>query len=102
MRLTTLSYPCPLTGCIGEEEGGAHIEKVARYLAEEGRKRARGKPMVVVWRQYEPRQEIRRWVPVLEKILLTAGIPVYEGVPRAVNALAKLTAYHAFQARYNS
>ncbi len=92
----------PFDWLFGEEEGGTHIEKVAVYLAEEGRKRACGKPMVVVWRQYEPRQEIRQWVRVLEKILLSAGIPVYEGVPRAVNALAKLTAYHAFQARYNS
>jgi hypothetical protein len=58
--------------------------------------------MVAVWRQYEPRQEIQRWVPVLKNIFLSAGIPVYEGVPRAVNALAKLTAYHAFQARHNS
>jgi acyl-CoA synthetase (NDP forming) len=92
----------PFDWLYGAEEGGGHIEKVALYLAEEGRKRAGSKPMVAVWRQYEPRQEIRRWVPVLEKILLTAGIPVYEGVPRAVNALAKLTAYHTFQAHHNS
>jgi acyl-CoA synthetase (NDP forming) len=84
------------------EEGGAYIEKVARYLAGEGRKLAGGKPMIAVSRQYEPRQDIRRWVPVMEQILLTAGIPVYEGVPRAVNALAKLTAYHTFQARHDS
>jgi acyl-CoA synthetase (NDP forming) len=84
------------------EEGGAYIEKVARYLAGEGRKLAGGKPMIAVSRQYEPRQDIRRWVPVMEQILLTAGIPVYEGVPRAVNALAKLTAYHAFQTRHDS
>ena len=92
----------PFDWLYGAEEGGGYIEKVALYLAEEGRKRAGSKPMVVVWRQYEPRQEIRRWVPILENILLSAGIPVYEGVPRAVNALAKLTAYHAFQARHNS
>ncbi len=92
----------PLDWLYIKEEGGAYIEKVARYLAGEGRKRTGGKPMIVVSRQYEPRQEIRRWVPVLERILLPAGIPVYEGVPRAVNALAKLTAYHAFQARQHS
>lgn len=92
----------PFDWLLGKEKGGGYIEKVALYLAGEGRKRAGGKPMVAVWRQYEPRQEIRRWVPVLEKILLSAGIPVYEGVPRAVNALAKLTAYHAFQERYHS
>jgi acyl-CoA synthetase (NDP forming) len=92
----------PLDWLYNKEEGGGYIEKVARYLAGQGRKLAGGKPMIVVSRQYEPRQDIRRWVPVLERILLPAGIPVYEGVPRAVNALAKLTAYHAFQARQHS
>jgi acyl-CoA synthetase (NDP forming) len=92
----------PFDWLYGAEEGGGYIEKVALYLAGEGRKRAGFKPMVAVWRQYEPRQEIRRWVPVLEKILLSAGIPIYEGVPRAVNALAKVTAYHAFHKRYDS
>ncbi|MDD5169575.1 MAG: CoA-binding protein, partial [Syntrophales bacterium] len=90
----------PLDWLFDMEEGGGYIEKVARYLAGEGRKRAGGKPMVVVWRQYEPRRNIRHWVPVLEDILLSAGIPVYEGVPRAVNALAKLTAYQDFQMRH--
>lgn len=92
----------PLDWLFNEEKGGGYIEKVALYLAGEGRKRAGGKPMVAVWRQYEPRQEIQRWVPVLKNIFLSAGIPVYEGVPRAVNALAKLTAYDAFQAHHNS
>jgi acyl-CoA synthetase (NDP forming) len=92
----------PLDWLFDEEKGGGYIEKVALYLAGEGRKRAGGKPMVAVWRQYEPRQEIRRWVPVLKNIFLSAGIPVYEGVPRAVNALAKFTAYQDFQARQNS
>ena len=92
----------PLDWLFNEEKGGGYIEKVALYLAGEGRKRAGGKPMVAVWRQYEPRQEIQRWVPVLKNIFLSAGIPVYEGVPRAVNALAKFIAYQDFQARQNS
>ncbi|MBW2562195.1 MAG: acetate--CoA ligase family protein, partial [Deltaproteobacteria bacterium] len=92
----------PFDWLFGKEKGGGYIEKVALYLAGEGRKRAGGKPMVVVWRQYEPQQEIRRWAPVIENILLPAGIPVYEGVPRAVNALAKLTAYCSFQANHDS
>ena len=92
----------PFDWLFGKEKGGGYIEKVALYLAGEGRKRAGGKPIVVVWRQYEPQQEIRRWAPVIENILLPAGIPVYEGVPRAVNALAKLTAYCSFQANHDS
>jgi acyl-CoA synthetase (NDP forming) len=34
---------------------------------------------------------------MLEKILQEAGIPVYEGLQRAVFALAKLAEYHEFQ-----
>ncbi len=86
----------PLDWLFGKEEGGTHIEKLATYLAEEGRKHTHGKPLIVVWRQYQPAPEIRKWVAVLENILLPAGIPVYEGLPRAVSALAKLAAHHAF------
>jgi len=87
----------PLDWLFGKEEGGTHIEKLATYLAREGRKHTHGKPLIVVWRQYQPAQEIRRWVAVLEKILIPAGIPVYEGLPRAVSALAKLAGYCAIQ-----
>ncbi|MBI9074555.1 MAG: acetate--CoA ligase family protein [Desulfatibacillum sp.] len=86
----------PLDWLFSAEADGAYIEKVAQYLATDGKKRAGGKPMVVVWRQYQPMPKIKRWAPVLENILLEAGIPVYEGVLRAVNALAKLTAYYEF------
>jgi acyl-CoA synthetase (NDP forming) len=87
----------PLDWLFGKEEGGTHIEKIASYLAQEGRKHTQGKPLVVVWRQYEPAPEIRKWVAVLEKILLPADIPVYDGLPRAVVALSKLAEYSAFQ-----
>ena len=52
---------------------------------------------MVVWRQYQPSPEIREWVPVFERILMQAGIPVYEGLPRAVSALSKLVEYSAFK-----
>jgi acyl-CoA synthetase (NDP forming) len=87
----------PLDWLFGKEKGGTHIEKIASYLAQEGRKHTQGKPLVVVWRQYEPAPEIRKWVAVMEKILLPAGIPVYDGLPRAVVALSKLAEYSAFQ-----
>ena len=35
----------------------------------------------------------------MENILLAAGIPVYEGLPRAVTALAKLAEYCEYQAK---
>jgi len=89
----------PLDWLFGMEEGGTYIEKIAAYLAREGRKHTQGKPLVVVWRQYEPAPEIRKWVAVMEKILLPAGIPVYEGLPRAVVSLSKLAEYCAFQKR---
>jgi acyl-CoA synthetase (NDP forming) len=93
----------PIDWLMNEGDGGGrHIEKVARFLAGEGRKLAGGKPVVGVWRQFVPDPENRKWVPVLEEILLSAGIPVYKGVPRAVNALAKAAAYYAFQERRGS
>jgi acyl-CoA synthetase (NDP forming) len=89
----------PLDWLFGEEDGGAYIEKIAVYLAREGRKCTGGKPLVVVWRQYQPNPEIRKCIAVMESILLAAGIPVYEGLPRAVTALAKLAEYSEFQAK---
>jgi acyl-CoA synthetase (NDP forming) len=89
----------PLDWLFGEEEGGAYIKKIADYLATEGRKYTGGKPLVVVWRQYQPNPEIRKCTAVMEDILLSAGIPVYEGLPRAVTALAKLAGYCEYQVK---
>jgi hypothetical protein len=77
--------------------GGAYLESVASYLATEGQKRTHGKPMMVVWRQYQPSAEIRRWIPIFERILMSAGIPVYEGLPKAVSSLAKIAKYYEYQ-----
>lgn len=92
----------PLDWLYGEEAGGTYIEKIALYLAREGRKHTHGKPLVVVWRQYQPNPAIRRWVAVMEKILLSAKVPVYEGLSRAVVALAKLAQYSEFQRKINN
>lgn len=89
----------PLDWLFGSKESVVYIEKIAVYLASEGRKYTGGKPMVVVWRQYQPSPEIRKGVAVMENILLKAGIPVYEGLPRAVTALAKLARYCEYQAK---
>jgi acyl-CoA synthetase (NDP forming) len=86
----------PLDWLFGKEKDGAYIEKVAAYLAQDGRKRTHGKPLVISWRQYRPNLEIKKWVPVLEQILLSAGIPVYEGFPRALFAVSKLAEYSEF------
>ncbi len=72
------------------------IEVIARYLAGEGRGKLCGLPLVVAWRQYQDAEEFRRMRAVLEDILLTAGVPVYEGLNRAVRALARLERYSAF------
>jgi acyl-CoA synthetase (NDP forming) len=79
-------------------DGGVHVDKIGRYIAQEARKHLNGKPLVVVWRQYQPIAEIRQTRIRLEAQLRAAGIPVYEGLDRAVCALAKVSAYHAFQA----
>jgi acyl-CoA synthetase (NDP forming) len=79
-------------------DGGAHVDKIGRYIAQEARKHLNGKPLAVVWRQYQPTAEIQQTRIRLEAQLRAAGIPVYEGLDRAVNALAKMAGYHAFQA----
>jgi len=76
--------------------GGNQIEKIAVFLAQEGRKRANGKPLIVAYRQYRPHPEIRKCSVIMEDILLAGGIPVYKGLRRAVVALSKFTEYHAF------
>jgi acyl-CoA synthetase (NDP forming) len=80
-----------------QEPDGAYIETLATYLATEAGKYAGGKPMLVAWRQYEASPKIRRWVPVFKDILMKAGIPVYEGLPKAVRALSKLAEYYEYQ-----
>ncbi|MEN6359735.1 MAG: hypothetical protein ABFD59_06735, partial [Smithella sp.] len=80
-----------------EAPGGAYLETVASYFATEGQKHTHGKPMIVVWRQYEAKAEIRKWIPAFENILMSAGIPVYEGLPKAVRALAKTAKYYEYQ-----
>jgi acyl-CoA synthetase (NDP forming) len=87
----------PFDWLFNKAPGGAYIETIASYLATEGQKHAHGKPMVVVWRQYEAKAEIRKWIPVFENILMSAGIPVYEGLPKAVRALAKTAKYYEYQ-----
>lgn len=87
----------PLDWLANKLPGGAYIETIASYLATEGQKHAHGRPMVVVWRQYEAKAEIRKWIPVFENILMSAGIPVYEGLPKAVRALAKTAKYYEYQ-----
>ena len=73
------------------------VERMAKYIAGEARKHTRNLPLVVVWRQYQPRPDLRQSRIVLEEILLKAGVPVYEGLPRAFFVLSKLAEYHQFQ-----
>ncbi|MEE9911521.1 MAG: acetate--CoA ligase family protein [Deltaproteobacteria bacterium] len=86
----------PFDWLFNKAPGGAYIETVASYLACEGQKHTHGKPMMVVWRQYQPSPEIRKWIPVFENILMSAGIPVYEGLPKAVSALVKTAKYYEY------
>jgi acyl-CoA synthetase (NDP forming) len=87
----------PFDWLFGMAPGGAYIETIATYLATEGLKHTHGKPMMVVWRQYQPSEEIRRWIPIFEDILMSAGVPVYEGLPKAVSALARIEKYYKYQ-----
>jgi len=86
----------PLDWLCREEAQGNFVELIARYLADEGRTRLSGLPMMVAWRQYQDAEEFRRMRAVMEDILLSAGIPVYEGLTRAVRALSKLADYSLY------
>ena len=87
----------PFDWLFNKEPGGAYLKTIASYLAGDGQKHALGKPMMVVSRQYESSAQIRKWIPVFKNILMSAGIPVYEGLPRAVRALAKTAKYYEYQ-----
>ena len=87
----------PLDWLYNQSPDGAYIETLATYLATEAKKYAGGKPMLVAWRQYEASPKIRRWIPVFKDTLKKAGIPVYEGLPKAVRALSRLAEYYEYQ-----
>ncbi len=76
------------------------VERMAQYIAVEARKHTNNLPLVVVWRQYQPDPELRQSRVLLEQILLQAGVPVYEGLPRAFFAISKLAEYHRFQRQF--
>jgi acyl-CoA synthetase (NDP forming) len=85
-----------------DQDEGASIDKIATYIAQSARQYTNEKPLVVVWRQYrsDPKYAAKR--ALLVKILLQAGIPVYEGLSQAAFALAKLAEYHEFQRKHGN
>jgi acyl-CoA synthetase (NDP forming) len=76
---------------------GAHAEEIGTYIAEKAGKHLGGKPMAVVWRQYQATPKIEATRQTVEKKLIQARIPVYNGLQRALTALSKAEAYYAFQ-----
>lgn len=86
----------PLDWLYDQETGGSRIDTIADYLAQNGRELLPGIPLVVVWRQFVDSDEIRSKADVLADILLEAGIPVFDGLRRAVGSLAKLAEYCEF------
>ncbi len=79
---------------------GTHVDRIAQYLATEVRQYTNGKPLVVVWRQYQDHDGIKEARIRLQQTLQQAGIPIYQGLDRAVTALAKTADYYAFQRRF--
>lgn len=76
---------------------GASTDRIAAYLATEARRHTQGKPLVVAWRQFQPNRLIRENQAGVMEVLKLAHIPLYEGIPRATFALAKLLEYQIFQ-----
>lgn len=79
---------------------GGHIDAIVDYLTNDVQKYLNGKPLAVAWRQYQPIKEIQEARARMEKGLQAAGIPYYEGLDRALNALSKAADYYEFQNKY--
>ncbi|MBP7763663.1 MAG: acetate--CoA ligase family protein [Syntrophaceae bacterium] len=75
---------------------GAATRRIAEYIAEEARRHTKGKPLVVALRQFAPSAPIRHTLDTVKSILLAAGVPFYDGIPKAAAALAKMVKYHEF------
>lgn len=75
---------------------GVQIGKIADYIIQKAALDAKGKPIVIAWRQYQPVPEIEETRKHFVDKILKAGVPIYEGLPRAVLALSKLHEYYAF------
>jgi len=86
----------PLDWLYREDAGGNFIEIIARYLTGDGRARLGGLPLMVAWRQYQDSEDFRQMRRLMENILLEGGIPVYEGLTRAIRALSKVERYSSF------
>ena len=71
-----------------------YIERIATYIATEGKRIAKGKPLVVGWRQFIDIPEVEQLTHRVRKIFLINGVPVYESMADAVSVLSKLAAYH--------
>lgn len=75
---------------------GQTTREIAAYIAGEARSHTQGKPLVVAWRQYSPSDSVRETLQTVKTVLREAGVPVYEGIPRAAKALGKLSNYYEY------
>jgi len=76
---------------------GEATRRITQYLARDARHHTAGKPLVVALRQYNPNPLIRTVMDDVKRILLDAGIPFFDGIPRAAAALGKIAKYHRYQ-----
>jgi len=81
---------------IFDVDGGAHITRIAEFLAGPAREYLHNKPLVVTWRTYRDDPRIPELGRKIEKRLLESGIPVYRGIVPATSALARWARYHLF------
>jgi acyl-CoA synthetase (NDP forming) len=79
---------------------GEATRQIAKYIADEARSHTGGKPLVVALRQYSPSAPVRETMETVKSILLDAGVPFYDGIPKAASALAKVVKYYEYR-RYN-
>ena len=76
---------------------GEATRQITKYIAEEARNHTGGKPLVVALRQYSPSAPVRGTMETVKSILLDAGVPFYDGIPKAASALAKVVKYYEYR-----
>jgi acyl-CoA synthetase (NDP forming) len=76
--------------------GKDHVNKIAAYIAESAQIHTGGRPLLVVWRQYQPNAQLKKSRQRFLEILQKGSVPAYEGLPRAAAVLAKLAQYSEF------
>jgi acyl-CoA synthetase (NDP forming) len=72
------------------------IETMGGFLSNDARRYMNDKPFAVALRSYRADQEFKHACNSLEKVLRSAGVPVFRNIEQPISCLARLSQYHNF------